>query len=179
MHCQVAAVTAFIALALAAPNPLSENPPPTTTSPPPQPFPRAITVTESDPLSYFRAPHTAYMESELAKRPKATPKPDAQAWLASVSTSDCGVDGKDEAFGPNSNINRTCNGFTRGTNMNNVFVYFGRGTGLAKAFTLYTDQNCKTVGKAETIKKQDNQNSTCLHAGDFGGETWGSVMQTA
>jgi len=78
--------------------------------------------------------------------------------------------------------NGTCTKFTPTTA--NVCIGFGGGNFSANAITLYTDENCKSVGKVGDLKRMVEETPeddiwTCVHPSDFGGETWGSVMWTA
>ncbi|KAL6721810.1 hypothetical protein ACLMJK_000915 [Lecanora helva] len=62
---------------------------------------------------------------------------------------------------------------------NNVCLAFGRWDTVAKSITLYTDDNCKNVGKPGAVKNPSHDTNdfavACVHPSDFGGEAWGSV----
>lgn len=102
------------------------------------------------------------------------------AFIWSSKAPDCYFGDDTEVGKGLSNLNTTCQRFTPVGN--NIGIDFGRWDSKAHGITLYTDANCKNVGKAGQIKRpkeHDDVATACLHPSDFGGEVWGSVMQTS
>ena len=117
-----------------------------------------------------------------ARNPTGTPNPKKFVPPAIFSSKTPHCSNKDDDIIPDdkgvkgNSVIGTCQGFKPMSD--NILLFFGEMDSVATAITLYTDQNCKNVGKVGALKKPGNKNYTCVHPSNFGGETWGSVMQT-